>query len=42
MLTPNGKIKESISINNSGVNIKSLEESARQYYSKINFKVLFV
>jgi hypothetical protein len=34
--------KMSISINNSGVDIKSLYRSASQYYSTIVFKVLFV
>jgi hypothetical protein len=33
-LTPSSKIKNSISLNNSGVDIKSLERSASQYYSK--------
>jgi hypothetical protein len=40
ILTPSGKIKKSISINNSGVDIKSLERSANQYYSKTVFKVV--
>jgi hypothetical protein len=41
ILTPSGKIK-SISTDNSGVDIKILERSASQYYSKIVFKVVFV
>jgi hypothetical protein len=40
MLTPSGKIKR-VGVNNSGVDIKIVERSARQYYSKIVFKVLF-
>jgi hypothetical protein len=34
--------KKSISVNNSGVDIKSLEKNSSQYYSKIVLKVILV
>jgi hypothetical protein len=41
ILTSSGKIKSN-NINNSGVDIKTLERSASQYNPKIVYKVLFV
>jgi hypothetical protein len=34
IFTPSAKIKKNISISNSGVDIRSLERRASQYYSK--------
>jgi hypothetical protein len=38
ILTPSGKIKESVTVSNSGVDIKIFERSVSQYYSKIILK----